>query len=283
LAKTTPEEDEQIKTLEKRLTIFNLIRVRKQVNLNKEKVAKNTSWFSSWFSTTTINDDKGFLQDLTPEEKRSLERLLKTKQLRYPKNYETLRLTLLLENLTLKLSCVNEIIMSLDMSNFRITYTQAGIGYRFDGELHSITALGCSNKKFISKLSQDEIIEHNLIEFKFENIGKIDKLRFRGEPLEIVYDPKTIQGLVDCFRIEQDVSIHLIKDKAMKKYKDFKETSKRKRLKDNRFEIDLLFDAPRLVLPDEGKVIKFSTLALKVVIDVDIRNPSFSDGNIATL
>jgi len=259
--KLTPDQEEELKALESRLTIFNIVRIRKLVDIRKTRTsAKASYWFVPyWFSSSEVPDENSVLQELTPEEKSALEKMLRTKEPTFPKDYVTLKSEFVMENLKVTLRSTSSPIMVLSISHLQTRYSHTEVSNIFSGELNSVSATGSANNKIISKLEHDTEAEStNLLDFEFAMNGNIYNLIFRGESLEVIYDFLTVQNLISCFHIQQNVSILMIQAKALEKYRDLKELSKKNiknNLKESLLTIDFILKAPRFLFPEGGSLI----------------------------
>ncbi|KAE8633133.1 hypothetical protein XENTR_v10001793 [Xenopus tropicalis] len=255
-----PSEEVLSKTeeYEKALDIFNITLARQQAEMeackaglkiyrpgSKDEDCNSKGWFGwmwGWSGETAEKKEdfkSGSLEGLmSPEEKVRLYAAIGYSETAVdptlPKTYEAMRLCVKLLSMSIQL---REDKGKTELINFAITDLSTVLKQRpgaqaikFEAQIGTFEVTGTPQEKSVPcVLSSRNLIENNisLLSLMFET-NPLDeradqKLQVESQPLEIIYDAKTINNLVDFFRPPQDVHLEQLASATMTKLEEFRD------------------------------------------------------------
>ncbi|XP_037949404.1 vacuolar protein sorting-associated protein 13 [Teleopsis dalmanni] len=256
---------ETCSVLEKKLDLFNIILIRKRIQIDTEKqkkeeeetkVVAKSGWFGGWFGGGNKDDDdkepKNFVKSLedamSSEEKNQLYETIGYTDnfvpLEIPKYYEAVKLNFRLTAFELGLykelnsskedlsGSILETLMLLhvSMATCNVRQRPASGGLSVTAGVKELNIIGLKRDDFIPTLITSKVTEElNLLDVLFE-IAPIDELcdqrvNVLARPLQIVYDAETILKLLKEFKPPKSVNLSELEGAASVRMADFKERS----------------------------------------------------------
>ncbi|XP_074850841.1 intermembrane lipid transfer protein VPS13A isoform X2 [Carettochelys insculpta] len=252
--------EEIVKTLEefeRTLDIFNITLARQQAEVEVTKAGlkiyrpgvkpddENSGGWFSWIwgwagERNEIKQEiKGLEELMTLEEKAKLYAAIGYSEAAVdptlPKTYEAMKLSvkLLSMSITIKENKEKPELIKfavIDLSTM-LTQRPGAQAIRFETKISTFEVTGMSQEKYIPCLLSSRTIhsENNtsLLSIMFETNPldtKADqKLRIESQPLEIIYDARTVNSLVDFFRPPKDVHLEQLTSATLMKLEEFRE------------------------------------------------------------
>ncbi|NP_001086434.1 vacuolar protein sorting 13 homolog A L homeolog [Xenopus laevis] len=258
-SKKPPEEVlSKTEEYEKALDIFNITLARQQAEMEackaglkiyrpgaKDDECNSKGWFGwvwGWSGETTEKKEdfkSGGLEELmSPDEKTKLYAAIGYSDTAVdptlPKTFEAMRLCVKLLSMSVQL---REDKGTTELINFAITDLSTELKQRpgaqaikFEAQIGTFEVTGTPQGKSVPcLLSSRHLIENNisLLSLMFET-NPLDeradqRLQVESQPLEIIYDAKTINNLVDFFRPPQDVHLEQLASATMTKLEEFRD------------------------------------------------------------
>uniref|UniRef100_A0A8C3I5G4 Vacuolar protein sorting 13 homolog A n=1 Tax=Chrysemys picta bellii TaxID=8478 RepID=A0A8C3I5G4_CHRPI len=247
-----------LEEFEKTLDIFNITLARQQAEVEVTKAGlkiyrpgvkqddeNSGGWFSwIWGWSGEKNDEKkqeikGLEELMTLEEKAKLYAAIGYSETAVdptlPKTYEAMKLSVKLLSMSISIRENKEKpelikFAVIDLSTMLIQRPGAQ-AIRFETKISTFEVTGMSQEKFIPCLLSSRTVhsENNtsLLSIMFETNPldeKADqKLRIESQPLEIIYDARTVNSLVDFFRPPKDVHLEQLTSATLMKLEEFRE------------------------------------------------------------
>uniref|UniRef100_A0A8C0H6C7 Vacuolar protein sorting 13 homolog A n=1 Tax=Chelonoidis abingdonii TaxID=106734 RepID=A0A8C0H6C7_CHEAB len=247
-----------LEEFEKTLDIFNITLARQQAEVEVTKAGlkiyrpgvkqddeNSGGWFSwIWGWSGEKNDEKkqevkGLEELMTLEEKAKLYAAIGYSETAVdptlPKTYEATKLSVKLLSMSISIRENKEKpelikFAIIDLSTM-LTQRPGAQAIRFETKISTFEVTGVSQEKFIPCLlsSRTVHLENNtsLLNIMFETNPldeKADqKLRIESQPLEIIYDARTVNSLVDFFRPPKDVHLEQLTSATLMKLEEFRE------------------------------------------------------------
>uniref|UniRef100_A0A8C0H0X3 Vacuolar protein sorting 13 homolog A n=1 Tax=Chelonoidis abingdonii TaxID=106734 RepID=A0A8C0H0X3_CHEAB len=211
----------------------------------KQDDENSGGWFSwIWGWSGEKNDEKkqevkGLEELMTLEEKAKLYAAIGYSETAVdptlPKTYEATKLSVKLLSMSISIRENKEKpelikFAIIDLSTM-LTQRPGAQAIRFETKISTFEVTGVSQEKFIPCLlsSRTVHLENNtsLLNIMFETNPldeKADqKLRIESQPLEIIYDARTVNSLVDFFRPPKDVHLEQLTSATLMKLEEFRE------------------------------------------------------------
>uniref|UniRef100_A0A8C3I1Y3 Vacuolar protein sorting 13 homolog A n=1 Tax=Chrysemys picta bellii TaxID=8478 RepID=A0A8C3I1Y3_CHRPI len=244
-----------LEEFEKTLDIFNITLARQQAEVEVTKAGlkiyrpgvkqddeNSGGWFSwIWGWSGEKNDEKKqeIKELMTLEEKAKLYAAIGYSETAVdptlPKTYEAMKLSVKLLSMSISIRENKEKpelikFAVIDLSTMLIQRPGAQ-AIRFETKISTFEVTGMSQEKFIPCLLSSRTVhsENNtsLLSIMFETNPldeKADqKLRIESQPLEIIYDARTVNSLVDFFRPPKDVHLEQLTSATLMKLEEFRE------------------------------------------------------------
>ncbi|XP_069482006.1 intermembrane lipid transfer protein VPS13A isoform X2 [Ambystoma mexicanum] len=247
----------QLEEFEKTLDIFNITLARQQAEVEASKAGlriyrpgvkdeeENKGWFGWMWGWSGENDQMqqkakpGSLEQMmTPEEKNKLYAAIGYSSTAVdptlPKSYEAVKLAVQLWSMSISLSeskdspkLINCSIIDLSTT---ITQRPGGQAVKFVAKIGTFEVTGVKQIKSVPcLLSSRSVMENNtsLLSLMFET-NPLDesadqRLLVESQPLEIIYDARTINSLADFFRPPQDVHLEQLTSATLMKLEEFRD------------------------------------------------------------
>ncbi|XP_050801389.1 intermembrane lipid transfer protein VPS13A [Gopherus flavomarginatus] len=307
-----------LEEFEKTLDIFNITLARQQAEVEVTKAGlkiyrpgvkqddeNSGGWFSwIWGWSGEKNDEKkqeikgASLEELmTLEEKAKLYAAIGYSETAVdptlPKTYEAMKLSVKLLSMSISIrenKEKSELIKFavIDLSTM-LTQRPGAQAIRFETKISTFEVTGMSQEKFIPCLLSSRTVhsENNtsLLSIMFETNPldeKADqKLRIESQPLEIIYDARTVNSLVDFFRPPKDVHLEQLTSATLMKLEEFREKTSTGLLyvietqKVLNLKINLM--APYVLVPQNGFYESTSNLLLLDLGNLQMTSKSRSD------
>ncbi|XP_027262380.1 vacuolar protein sorting-associated protein 13A isoform X6 [Cricetulus griseus] len=251
--KPSPEILMSLEELEKTLDVFNITIARQQAEVEVKKAGykiykggtkdpeDKAGWFS-WLWTWSESDAKqqlevkpGILEEmLTPEEKVSLYEAIGYSETAVdptlPKTFEALKFFVHLKSMSIilrenhqKPELVDIVVEGLSTSIVQRPGAQA-IKFETKIDAFHITGLPDNSKKPHLLSSLDDM---SLFQITFETNPLDETVAQRcvieAEPLEIIYDARTVNSIVDFFRPPKDVHLAQLTSATLTKLEEFRD------------------------------------------------------------
>ncbi|XP_016836278.2 vacuolar protein sorting-associated protein 13A isoform X2 [Cricetulus griseus] len=251
--KPSPEILMSLEELEKTLDVFNITIARQQAEVEVKKAGykiykggtkdpeDKAGWFS-WLWTWSESDAKqqlevkpGILEEmLTPEEKVSLYEAIGYSETAVdptlPKTFEALKFFVHLKSMSIilrenhqKPELVDIVVEGLSTSIVQRPGAQA-IKFETKIDAFHITGLPDNSKKPHLLSSLDDM---SLLQITFETNPLDETVAQRcvieAEPLEIIYDARTVNSIVDFFRPPKDVHLAQLTSATLTKLEEFRD------------------------------------------------------------
>uniref|UniRef100_A0A8C3SRI4 Vacuolar protein sorting 13 homolog A n=1 Tax=Chelydra serpentina TaxID=8475 RepID=A0A8C3SRI4_CHESE len=211
----------------------------------KQDDENSGGWFSwIWGWAGERNDEKkpeikGLEELMTLEEKAKLYAAIGYSETAVdptlPKKYEAMKVSVKLLSMSISIRENKEKpelikFAIIDLSTM-LTQRPGAQAIRFETKISTFEVTGMSQEKFIPCLLSSRTIhsENNtsLLSIMFETNPldeKADqKLRIESQPLEIIYDARTVNSLVDFFRPPKDVHLEQLTSATLMKLEEFRE------------------------------------------------------------
>ncbi|XP_030422004.1 vacuolar protein sorting-associated protein 13A isoform X1 [Gopherus evgoodei] len=307
-----------LEEFEKTLDIFNITLARQQAEVEVTKAGlkiyrpgvkqddeNSGGWFSwIWGWSGEKNDEKkqeikgASLEELmTLEEKAKLYAAIGYSETAVdptlPKTYEAMKLSVKLLSMSISIRENKEKpelikFAVIDLSTM-LTQRPGAQAIRFETKISTFEVTGMSQEKFIPCLLSSRTVhsENNtsLLSIMFETNPldeKADqKLRIESQPLEIIYDARTVNSLVDFFRPPKDVHLEQLTSATLMKLEEFREKTSTGLLyiietqKVLNLKINLM--APYVLVPQNGFYESTSNLLLLDLGNLQMTSKSRSD------
>ncbi|KAI6653358.1 Vacuolar protein sorting-associated protein 13C-like [Oopsacas minuta] len=294
---SNPERSKTIAMLEKELDVFNILlcreiaeeraaKYKKQKALKKEQSKSTWSSWLGWGGSgkSKSRDDDVIIGDINlgsagelDEEKKKFyqaigysEGTVPGKINALPKEYVAYKLNFHMSKLILNLRDQNEGIAKLTTDNFitNANYRPTAKGLNFHTEFSSVVISGCrrgTQRPIIlrntSSMRTSTNVQRPLFALNFEMNPLNSKLDFRIgaslQPIEVVYDAKTIDSIIGMFIIPPEIHLLDLRKAALATVEDIR-TMSRAGLQfaiQNRtiIEIEVDIQAPYFIVPEKGE------------------------------
>ncbi|XP_019410461.1 PREDICTED: vacuolar protein sorting-associated protein 13A isoform X1 [Crocodylus porosus] len=249
-----------LEEFEKTLDIFNITLARQQAEVEATKAGlkiyrpgvkqdedSSGGWFGwIWGWSGEKEDEKkqqakgASLEELmTSEEKAKLYAAIGYSETAVdptlPKSYEAMRLSVKLISMSISIRENQEKpeLIKFALIDLSTMFTQrpGAQAIRFETKISSFEVMGMSREKFIPCLLSSRTVcsenDTSLLSIMFETNPldeKADqKIRIEAQPLEIIYDARTVNSLVDFFRPPKDVHLEQLTSATLMKLEEFRE------------------------------------------------------------
>ncbi|XP_028969113.1 vacuolar protein sorting-associated protein 13 [Galendromus occidentalis] len=250
---TKQKESDRLKKLEEELDLFNIILARRQAEVEiakQPKIEAKKGWLGGWWgggSEKAANPIvKNFQKEMTADEKAKLYAAIDYNENQVPADFPITfvdkKLNFLLKTLSINIdddstknvetvlkTTLKEVSSSIDM---RPKGEAMKIGAKIEGfhiegfpktEIKRRTLLTSDKNAGTEKATQhllDVTFETNPLEG-----GCDQRIRVNAEPVEIFYDVRSVEAVVDVFRPPDTVSLDNIQNTAVSSFRNFKSMS----------------------------------------------------------
>ncbi|XP_029472303.1 vacuolar protein sorting-associated protein 13A isoform X2 [Rhinatrema bivittatum] len=288
--------------LEKQLDVFNITLARQQAEVEatksglkiyrpgvKDEDESNKGWFGwMWGWSGERNQNKeaaksaSFEDLMTPEEKRKLYAAIgyseATVDPTLPKSFEAMKLSVQLISMSISL---REDKSKPELMNFAVidlstmlTQRPGAQAIKLEVKISTFEIKGMQQEKSVPCLlsSRNVMLEENesLLSIMFET-NPLDesadqRLRVESQPLEIIYDAKTINSLADFFRPPQDVHLEQLTSATLMKLEEFREKTSTGLLyvieRQKKLDLKINLMASYIIVPHTGFYVSASSLLI---------------------
>ncbi|XP_030049580.1 intermembrane lipid transfer protein VPS13A [Microcaecilia unicolor] len=306
---------------EKNLDVFNITLARQQAEVEatkaglkiyrpgvKDEDENNKGWFGwmwGWSGGCSENQQEAksgsFEELMTPEEKNKLYAAIGYSEASVdptlPKSYEAMKLSVQLLSMSILL---REDKNKAELMNFAVIGLSTNLKQRpgaqaikLEIQISTFEVTGMQQEKSVPCLlsSRNVISEKNesLLSIMFEtnplNESVDQKLRIESQPLEIIYDAKTINSLADFFRPPQDVHLEQLASATLMKLEEFREKTSTGLLyiieKQKILDLNINLMSSYIIVPQTGFYVSASSL---LILDLgNLKMTSKSRSNLPQL
>ncbi|XP_051822615.1 intermembrane lipid transfer protein VPS13A [Antechinus flavipes] len=250
--KASAEILSSLQHLEKILDVFNIILARQQAEAEIKKAGfkiygasleENKGWFGwmwNWSESNTTNEQAdakltSLEEYMTPEEKAKLYEAIGYSENAVdptlPKTYEAKKLSLRLESMHISLRENQKkselVLISLGEFSTFIIQRPGAQAIKFESKIDSFCITGSSYRFSKPRLLSPLDSSSSLFKIKFETNpldgAAAQSCVIESEPLEIIYDAKTVNGIVEFFRPPKEVHLAQLTTATLMKLEEFRE------------------------------------------------------------
>uniref|UniRef100_A0A8C2TFF3 Vacuolar protein sorting 13 homolog A n=1 Tax=Coturnix japonica TaxID=93934 RepID=A0A8C2TFF3_COTJA len=258
--KPTEEILKSLEEFEKILDIFNITLARQQAEVEATKSGQkiykpgtkqddeNSGGWFSWIWGWSREEKDEQKQDvkasgleglMTTEEKAKLYAAIGYSETAVdptlPKSYEAMKFSVNLKSMSASIRENNQTpeLVKFSLNELSTVFTQrpGAQAIRFETKITSLEVTGMSQENCTPCLLSSRTVysdnSTSLLSIMFEtnplDEGADQRLRIESQPLEIIYDAKTINSLVDFFRPPKDVHLEQLTSATLMKLEEFRE------------------------------------------------------------
>ncbi|XP_043819430.1 vacuolar protein sorting-associated protein 13A isoform X1 [Dromiciops gliroides] len=249
--KPTAEILSSLQVLEKVLDVFNIILARQQAEAEVKKAGlkiygsspeENRGWFGwIWNWSESGNNEQtdakpaSLEEHMTSEEKAKLYEAIGYSENvvdpTLPKTYEATKLSLRLESMHIALREKNEkselVLISLGEFSTLIIQRPGAQAIKFESKIDSFHITGSSSYDpkpcLLSPLDDFSSLFKIMFETNPLDGSAAQRCVVEAEPLEIIYDAKTVNGIVEFFRPPKEVRLAQLTTATLMKLEEFRE------------------------------------------------------------
>uniref|UniRef100_A0A8C3L0T2 Vacuolar protein sorting 13 homolog A n=1 Tax=Chrysolophus pictus TaxID=9089 RepID=A0A8C3L0T2_CHRPC len=254
-----PNEEilKSLEEFEKVLDIFNITLARQQAEVEATKSGckiykpgtkqddENSGGWFSWIWGWSREDKDEQKQEvkasslMTSEEKAKLYAAIGYSETAVdptlPKSYEAMKLSVNLKSMSASIRENNQTpeLVKFSLNELSTVFTQrpGAQAIRFETKITSLEVTGMSQENCTPCLLSSRTVysdnSTSLLSIMFEtnplDEGADQRLRIESQPLEIIYDARTINSLVDFFRPPKDVHLEQLTSATLMKLEEFRE------------------------------------------------------------
>uniref|UniRef100_A0A8C3R9W8 Vacuolar protein sorting 13 homolog A n=1 Tax=Cyanoderma ruficeps TaxID=181631 RepID=A0A8C3R9W8_9PASS len=313
-----PNEEilKSLEEFEKALDIFNITLARQQAEVEATKAGlkiyrpgvkqddeSSGGWFSwIWNWSSEKKDEKtqeikGLEELMTQEEKAKLYAAIGYSETAVdptlPKSYEAMKFSvnLLSMSISIRENKQTPKLIEFALIDLSTVFTQrpGAQAIRFETKITSLEVTGVSQEKCTPRLLSSRTAysdeSTSLLSIMFETNPLDEKadqrIRIESQPLEIVYDARTVNSLVDFFRPPKDVHLEQLTSATLMKLEEFREKTSTGLLYiiETQKVLDLKINlmASYIIVPQKGFYDDTSNLLLLDLGSFTMRSKSRSD------
>ena len=288
-SKKVPVEIEaRLTDCEKKLDIFNLVRIRQQIEMEVERLAEKQKslkakqgWFGFLWGTTATEDTEDlnsaaaimrkFEEAMTPQEKEKLYRAIDYQEnstpAHYPETYEMIDTRFYLHGLQITIFDNDKEtpeVLDLQFNGVKAAFKSrpASSGILIRSSINDMKLLGVKQANTVPSLFNSDSTTSNgvLLDVSYEK-NPLDKLcgdRFvvKSKSVHIIYDAQTIIELVKLFKVQNQSTLNQIQAAAAERLEGLKEMSalglEYAIQKHSILDIQVDMEASKLIIPHSG-------------------------------
>ncbi|XP_055333102.1 intermembrane lipid transfer protein VPS13C-like isoform X2 [Paramacrobiotus metropolitanus] len=287
-----------IEAMERDLTIFNIVLMRQQAELDAKKLKpaqqeQNTGWWG-WMTgkgkQPQLSDtelEKKLADIMTPEEKKKLYEAIDYKEgapiMMYPASFVENRFDVKLA--TLAVSIVEDskgpakdslLVLALNNVASRIEQRPSAGGLKVKAVIQDLAALGVprdgTRPEIMVPAGRDEGGKEHLLDVLFETKPEDSQREYRvklaAAPVRVIYDAETINHVANFFKPPKSLQLKQLQVAAAAKFQELRESSTaglRFALETHKeIDVDIHLNASYLIVPETGV---YSENGCKLIVD----------------